>query len=124
MRQTDNIRFAEALARLKKELSLFSSKWTPSLNDGNLSQDQVDDYFVLRSAWIKLKQPMEMKATPRNYIVIWHYMANYGFNEIKAISPEMAIKNHPYHQRDDIELFAYENNIDTSAHRDIREKED
>ena len=51
----------------------------------------------------------------KNYIVVWHYCANYGQNEVKAKTPEEAIKKHIFYKRSDIELIAFENNNKTSA---------
>lgn len=52
----------------------------------------------------------------KEYVVIWHYMANHGHDIIKASSPEEAIKKHWY-CRQDIEMFAFENNNETSAYK-------
>lgn len=51
------------------------------------------------------------------YIVIWHFMANHGWNEIKATSASEAISKHHYFNPNnkDISFFAFENNKDTSA---------
>ena len=43
----------------------------------------------------------------KSYLVIWHYLANYGDCKVWAISPEEAIKK-VYNARDDIEYFVVE----------------
>jgi glutaredoxin len=48
---------------------------------------------------------------------IWHYSANYGSQKVIAASPEAALLNHPFFNREDIKLFAFP--VDTSAHKPI-----
>lgn len=57
----------------------------------------------------------KMKTNEKNFIVVWHYCANYGMNEIKANNATEAIRNHLFYGRKDIELIAFENNKETSA---------
>lgn len=41
------------------------------------------------------------------YVVVWHYMANHGFDIVEDTSVENALKNHHYYRRTDIRLFAF-----------------
>lgn len=56
-----------------------------------------------------------MKKSEKDFVVVWHYCANYGKDFVKAESPNEAVEKHPFFSRKDIELIAFENNIKTSA---------
>lgn len=60
-----------------------------------------------------------MKTENKKFIVVWHYMANYGFSEIEAENATEAIRGHLFFSRKDIELIAFENNKETSAYKEL-----
>jgi len=60
---------------------------------------------------------MKEETPMKKFIVVWHYCANYGFNEIEARSATEAVRGHLFFKRKDIELIAFENNKETSAYK-------
>lgn len=55
----------------------------------------------------------------KSYVVVWHYMANYGTTFVTATNPAEAIRNHMFFDRKDIQLIAFENSNKTSAFKDV-----
>ena len=56
----------------------------------------------------------------KEFVVVWHYCANYGKNVVRGQNAEEVVKNHLFYGRKDIELLAFENKLETSF---VKEKE-